>query len=220
MILLGGIPNSGKTWLGKRIAEKDPKYVSLIPDALYDELEKDSVKFFRYFDLVYPDSMASLDIDPTRTDPLYLSKKRDEYRRSFRSEGEWIVLMEDLSDAYFVLQLASYNGKIPIVEYGILNNLQNMKFFFKRRSEMAKKLGIDIDFDSFKKKLIYLDLGLYFSLKILESPDNKKPGYIDQGFIRKIYRSQKIPQTDDFLNLEVIVLKSIEEVNEFADNFN
>lgn len=219
LMLVGGIPYSGKSYLCDSLVERRPeKYTYLGLDNLHEKMDSDPLLFFRNLALFYPQIICKIGMDPNNLNRYNLQERKSFLKGLFTAqfgEQSWILVVQQAVNAYAVSQLKQSGSKVPIIE-SLLHDLEKRRMFFDSYGEMIDIMRAGIDLNSAKKTLVYLDIGIEVSLQRLRSDTSKRP-LVNERVIRYAYENQKIPKSSEFSNLEVIVLKSEQQVKEFLE---
>lgn len=228
MILVGGIPYSGKSYLCDAIISSNSRFVDCVLDRLVKEVETDDVKFFRYYEMMpckVRDAIA-------RAYP-FIARQGDEdsQRRLSRIKAmlcdrkeQWVHVSNAVMMVYLTDKLLHLQANVPVIE-SILHTRQDRVQFYDTLGEWINILanGTDVEegapnpLDRVKKTFVYLDLGAERAARKARQHHGEKQYKYDEEQLRQIYRAQEIPVAKEFPNLEVIVVRN---PNHFQDLVN
>ncbi len=218
IILVGGMPYSGKSHLCKQIADKDPRYVNLCFDTLCDEMNTDAEKFVNYTNMYNPKIISQVKTD-NGPDPKAV---QDKIRNALNNSGQgehWQLFLQGAAMACLTEKLMSIGDSTPVMESLYYNKEDRQSFYDSLKDHIAilnsqreKQLNPD-DLDSVKKKLIFFDYDLDFVLDRYRNDGSERP-LVNEGAIRLIHDMQSIPSDDELPNLEVIIVKDPQQTSE------
>ncbi len=219
LMLVGGIPYSGKSYLCKSLVERNPNnciYLGL--DNLHEKMDADPMLFFRSLALFYPQIIRQIGMDPNSLSKSNLQERKvflEELFTKHAGRQSWISVVQQAVNAYIVSQLKLAGSKVPIIE-SLLHDLERRSMFFESYADMIDVMHAGIDLVAAKKTLVYLDLGIEVSLQRFRDDPSKRP-LVNERVILYTYQTQQIPASHEFPNLEVIVLRNKEQVREFIE---
>ncbi|MBI2101322.1 hypothetical protein HYT53_01815 [Candidatus Woesearchaeota archaeon] len=220
LMLVGGIPYSGKSYLCDAIKQRNPKYKILGIDSIHDKLEEEPEKFFESLQKFYPAILQQFGISTPSAGKRDLNKLKYAVITAVGKDGKtfWNQLFQQAVNSYIVSELSHIGGEIPVIE-SLLHDRVRRRMLFESLSEMAEIMGFNLGLDETKKMLVYLNLGLDVSLK-RHSRNTQKREIVDERVIHLIHRTQEIPKNEEFPNLEVVVLQNESEVSAFVNSLS
>lgn len=214
LILLGGIPYSGKTTFGKRLGESTGwgvQSVDTIMEAFYKnpDLMEQVVKLY---------SKGS----PTPDDKRILRQARRHGRVIKEDAYKWYLeegmrnpgtrAWADIHVYTFFLASISMGGGPEIFE-AMLHNPDSRTITYNLLSMMLEDVK-GIHLDEVPKKLVYFDKGLELSLlrqTILPAREGREFLKSSETFIRKAYAEQQPPAEGELPNTEVLMISDAQE---------
>lgn len=227
MILIGGIPCSGKSFLTNRLIRNNPKtYVNLGIDIIYDYIEANSRKFFMYLNILNPDLIENLGINFKKDKIKKLNAKKKILKNYLNENGighYWEKLLQGSGNIYFAEKLLNLdNSNKAVVESLFLNRRDRTEghLAFKEYMGIVHSLKsqeifpLEKNLDNVKKTLIYLNLGLEVSLERFYNSQNLS-SMLSKELILHAYEHQEIPLSNELPNLEVVLLESQKQIDDF-----
>jgi len=230
LMLIGGLPYSGKTMLGKDLAQRQPeKYKYLGLDDYYKRAEEDGNRFFTYLKLACPQLVDSMGMGIALAAGADLNSAMQTLRTSLSTTGQkpfWEQLLK-LSSMTCITDhvLQTPEGITPVVESLFFNKSNRAEFYesFKDYIEILNQAlprrpqTMPEELDSARKRIVYLDFGIDVCLaRYWADPEKEKKPMICEELIRHLHANQEVPSADEWPNLEVVVIKNDTDLGAFV----
>ncbi|MBI2661325.1 hypothetical protein HYX09_03590 [Candidatus Woesearchaeota archaeon] len=221
LLMVGGVPYSGKTYFCRRLKETDPgRYLDLGFDRVLDLLQRDPQEFFNCFGFMEP-LLGQIRQMPSIGEALrveYPGARQEALKGALikmRAGDLWMGILKQEALVYISEKvLNAGDDSVPMVESLLYTEAVRMLFYqslkdwleMLQSSESARPTSRYFDIDRARKTLIYLDFGLEAALARYAKEKDRKPG-VDGGTIFDIHSQQQIPDAGEWPNLEVIVIR-------------
>lgn len=217
LIIVGGIPCSGKTTICNIVQGVDPSYTHIEMDRLFDDVAGCGELFFRYLSKHDPRLATDIKVDMVMkglVDP-------DEQLKTFgaavltRDVKKTESFIQDLSIHYLcdVVKEAYAAGKNPLIEGSFVNTKSRKYIYEKLRQEVS---GLD----AVKKALVFMDYGLKFSMKNLKKGRTQRFESLETtpNTIRSQFDKQQLPTNSELPNLECVIVKDTKKLKGYIGN--
>lgn len=230
LMLVGGLPYSGKTQLCTKLAEIQPdKYRYLGLDDYYKRAEEDSTHFFRYLTITSPQMANAMGVSAAIAAGVNLDSAMQTMKTSLvatRQKEMWEQLLK-LSSMTCITDdiLQTPDGITPVVE-SLFFNRGNRAEFYEAIKDYIEILNqafpgrpdvVPEELDRVRKTIVYFDLGLETCMARYNADEEKeKKPMINEPVMRHIHRTQELPTTNEFPNLEVVLIRNDAELDAFV----
>jgi len=215
LVMVAGLQYSGKSTLCRRIAKENSRYHNISLDEQYEKLAKDWGKVMDMTRELAPLTFTEMMRVSVEAGAISNHDKVSAYYHFMKAKGrgkEFHGVQTVLTVADTASYILNQNIEFPMIDAVMVNKLARKIFYGTFR-------GIVTGTDDVPKLLIHFDLGLDESLKRYKKDKKRKNNVVhcDENMIRENHQKQQLPSKDEWPNLEVIVIKNMNQIHKAVE---
>lgn len=220
LILIGGIPYSGKSYFCRKLVEKDPdRFIDLGLDKLYGELAADTNMFSHCYGLLPAELKKYIKVD-SKTQFKFEELKK--YISDLTGDTAfWQLYMQQIVNVLLIERLSKAGkGVVPVIEslFHDRNVRSGLYLGLKDLKEMMDKEGHEYDVNLYpvNKTLVYFDTSLHICLERFEQAPEQE---MSREAVEFAYSVQELPSIDEMPNLTIVLVRDENNIEKLVDGF-
>ena len=218
LIMLGGIPYSGKSSLGERIrARWEGRCTYINFDRLFHETASRGEIFFKYLEGLNKQVHDSVVLGSLKNGVGEKDEMLKDFARAVISKEQGLETFQFLLQSVALVYLADRLRELDtgVVVEGRFTNRKNRQGTYEQIKSNLARFSYTPNLDEVQKVFLFINLGLNNSLERYKKGRTNSYASIctSEKEIRGQYSVQSIPSSKELPNLDVIVISSAKEVN-------